>query len=95
MIKEPKFEGGGSPEKSREQSLEELSDAVNKIKNIHERIISLEEKFKSSEFSNKEKESINKEIIDLLEQLSRSAYGLPEISQGYHDKALSEEENAG
>lgn len=93
MIKEPKFEG--SPEKSKEQSLEELSDAVNNIKNFLERIIGLEEKLKSPEFSNKEKESINKEIIELSEKLSRSAYGLPEIAQDYHNKALSAEENAG
>ena len=93
MIKEPKFES--SPEKSREQSLEELSDAVNNIKNILERIFDLEAKFKNPELSDKEKENVNKEIIELSEQLSRSAYGLPAIVQDYHDKALSAEENAG
>lgn len=93
MIKEPKFEG--FPEKSREQSLEELSAAVNKIKNLLERIFDLEAKFKSPELSGKEKENVNKEIVELSEQLSKSSYGLPEIAHDYYDKALSEEENAG
>lgn len=93
MFKEPKFES--TPEKSRDQKLEELSAIVNKIKNFHERIISLEEKLKSIEFSNKEKESINKEIINLSEQLSKSACSLPEIVQSYYDEVLSAEENAG
>jgi hypothetical protein len=92
MIKEPKFES--SPDNSREQSLEELSTVVNKIKIFLERIMDLEVKLKSPELSGKEKGSINKEIIDLLEQLSKSAFGLPEIVHDYHDKALSAEENA-
>ncbi len=93
MIKESKFES--APEKSRGQKLEELSAAVNKINNLHNQILGLEEKLKDYKLSSKEKESVNKEIIELSEQLSKTAYNLPDAAQNYHDEVLASEENAG